>query len=65
MTDNQDLATKHDVEAAPAIDHLVDTTYNLVPGIHVYVFILTGERTVLSYITTPFHNGVGQALQER
>lgn len=30
MTDNQDLATKHDVEAAPAIDHLVDTTYNLV-----------------------------------
>ena len=42
-----------------------ETTYNLVPGIHVYVFILTGERTVLSYITTPFHNGVGQALQER
>ena len=42
-----------------------DTTYNLVPGIHVYVFILTGERTVLSYVTTPFHNGIGQALQER
>ena len=42
-----------------------DTRYNLVPGIHVYVFILTGERTVMSYITTPFHNGVGQALQER
>ena len=42
-----------------------DTTYNLVPGIHVYVFILTGERTVLSYITTPFHNGIGMALQER
>ena len=42
-----------------------ETTYNLVPGIHVYVFILTGERTILSYITTPFHNGVGQALQER
>ncbi len=42
-----------------------DTTYNLVPGIHVYVFILTGERTLLSYVTTPFHNGIGQALQER
>ena len=42
-----------------------DTKYNLVPGIHVYVFILTGERTVLSYITTPFHNGIGHALQER
>ena len=42
-----------------------DTTYNLVPGIHVYVFILTGERTVLSYVTTPLHNGIGQALQER
>jgi multidrug efflux pump subunit AcrA (membrane-fusion protein) len=42
-----------------------DTIYNLVPGIHVYVFILTGERTVLSYVTTPFHNGMGQALQER
>ena len=42
-----------------------DTTYKLVPGIHVYVFILTGERTVLSYVTTPFHNSVGQALQGR
>ena len=42
-----------------------NTTYNLVPGIHVYVFILTGERTVLSYVTTPFHNSIGQALQER
>ncbi len=42
-----------------------DTIYTLVPGIHVLVFILTGERTVLSYITTPFHNGVSQALQER
>ena len=42
-----------------------DTTYTLVPGIHVYVFILTGERTVLSYVTTPFHNSIGQALQER
>ncbi len=42
-----------------------DITYTLVPGIHVLVFILTGERTVLSYITTPFHNGIGQALQER
>ena len=42
-----------------------DITYTLVPGIHVLVFILTGERTVLSYITTPFHNGISQALQER
>ena len=39
--------------------------YILVPGIQVQVFILTGERTVLSYVTTPFHNGIGQALQER
>ena len=39
--------------------------YVLVPGIQVQVFILTGERTVLSYITTPFYNGIGQALQER
>ena len=39
--------------------------YTLVPGIQVQIFILTGERTVLSYITTPFHNGMGQALQER
>ena len=29
------------------------------------VSILTGERTVLSYVTTPFHNSIGQALQER
>lgn len=39
--------------------------YRLVPGVQVHVFILTGERTVLSYITTPFQNGFGQALQER
>ncbi len=39
--------------------------YVLVPGIQVQIFILTGERTVLSYVTTPFHNGIGQALQER
>ena len=42
-----------------------DMQYKLVPGVQVHIFILTGERTVLSYITTPFHNGVGQALQER
>ena len=39
--------------------------YLLVPGIMVDVYILTGERTVLSYITSPFHNSLGQALQER
>ena len=42
-----------------------DMQYKLVPGIQVHVFILTGERTILSYITTPFHNGIGMALQER
>ena len=42
-----------------------DMQYKLVPGVQVHIFVLTGERTVLSYITTPFHNGVGQALQER
>ena len=38
-----------------------DMQYKLVPGIQVHVFILTGERTILSYITTPFHNGISQA----
>ena len=42
-----------------------DMQYNLVPGVQVHIFILTGERTILSYITTPFHNGIGMALQER
>lgn len=42
-----------------------DMQYRLVPGVQVHIFILTGERTILSYITTPFHNGVSQALQER
>ena len=62
-----DSAAWYDIELEIEKDFFTsgDTTYNLVPGIHVYVFILTGERTVLSYITTPFHNGVGQALQER
>ena len=39
--------------------------YKLVPGVQVHVFVLTGERTILSYITTPFHNSIGQAFQER
>ena len=39
--------------------------YKLVPGVQVHVFVLTGERTILSYVTTPFHNSIGQALQER
>jgi len=42
-----------------------DMFYKLVPGVQVHVFILTGERTILSYITAPFHNSLGQALQER
>ena len=42
-----------------------DMQYKLVPGVQVHIFILTGEMTVLSYITTPFHNGIGMALQER
>ena len=62
-----DIAAWYDLELEIEKEFFTsgDTTYNLVPGIHVYVFILTGERTVLSYITTPFHNGIGQALQER
>ena len=42
-----------------------DMQYKLVPGVQVHIFILTGERTILSYITTPFHSGIGMALQER
>jgi multidrug efflux pump subunit AcrA (membrane-fusion protein) len=42
-----------------------DMEYKLVPGVQVHVFVLTGERTILSYITTPFHNSIGMALQER
>ena len=39
--------------------------YTLVPGIQVQIFILTGDRSILSYITNPFYNSIGQALQER
>ena len=42
-----------------------DMQYKLVPGVQVHVFVLTGERTILRYVTTPFHNSIGQALQER
>tara|TARA_B100001964_G_C14152824_1_gene562881 strand:+ start:154 stop:789 length:636 start_codon:yes stop_codon:yes gene_type:complete len=42
-----------------------DMQYKLVPGVQVHIFILTGERTILSYVTTPFHNSIGMALQER
>ena len=39
--------------------------YTLVPGIQVQIFILTGNRSILSYITNHFYNSIGQALQER
>ena len=39
--------------------------YTLVPGIQVQIFILTGNRSILSYITNPFYNSIGQSLQER
>ena len=42
-----------------------DMQYSLVPGVQVHIFVLTGERTLLSYLTTPFHNSIGMALQER
>ena len=42
-----------------------DMQYKLVPGVQVHIFVLTGERTILSYVTTPFHNSIGQALHER
>ena len=35
-----------------------DMQYKLVPGVQVHIFVLTGERTILSYITTPFHNSI-------
>ncbi len=62
-----DTASWYDIELEIDVTEFTsgDLTYQLVPGIHVLIFILTGERTVLSYVTTPFHNGMGQALQER
>ncbi len=62
-----DSAAWYDIELEIDVKEFTsgDLTYQLVPGIHVLIFILTGERTILSYITTPFHNGMGQALQER
>jgi multidrug efflux pump subunit AcrA (membrane-fusion protein) len=62
-----DTAAWYDIELEIDVTEFTsgDLTYQLVPGIHVLVFILTGERTILSYITTPFHNSIGEALQER
>ncbi len=62
-----DSAAWYDIELEIDVKEFTsgDLTYQLVPGIHVLIFILTGERTILSYVTTPFHNGIGQALQER
>lgn len=62
-----DTAAWYDIELEIDVTEFTsgDLIYQLVPGIHVLVFILTGERTILSYITTPFHNSIGEALQER
>ena len=62
-----DSAAWYDIELEIDVKEFTsgDLTYQLVPGIHVLIFILTGERTILSYVTTPFHNSIGMALQER
>ena len=39
--------------------------YQLFPGMQVMVSILTGQRTVLEYLLTPFLYAVDAALQER
>lgn len=39
--------------------------YRLYPGMQVMTSILTGQRTVLEYLLTPFLYGVDSALQER
>jgi adhesin transport system membrane fusion protein len=40
-------------------------SYRLVPGVQVMCSIVTGSRSVLGYIASPFMGNVGAALQER
>lgn len=40
-------------------------TYRLVPGVQVMCSIVTGSRSVMGYIASPFMGSVGSALQER
>ena len=42
-----------------------DEEYPFIPGMMLSVQILTGERTVLEYIMSPFTRNFGQALKER
>jgi adhesin transport system membrane fusion protein len=39
--------------------------YELIPGMGVAVFILTGKRTVLEYLLDPFLDSLSQGFQER
>ena len=39
--------------------------YQLVPGVQVMCSIVTGTRSVMEYITTPFYGAFSTALQER
>jgi len=40
-------------------------SYELVPGMQMQVGVLTGQRTVLEYLLTPFISSLGSALGER
>lgn len=40
-------------------------TYRLVPGVQVMCSIVTGSRSVIEYIASPFMGSLGMALQER
>jgi HlyD family secretion protein len=48
-----------------SVDDLDASTFKLVPGMPVEVFIATGERTALSYLVRPLTDQVTRAFRER
>ena len=51
--------------ARVSVDDLDTSTFKLVPGMPVEVFIATGERTALSYLVRPLTDQVTRAFRER
>lgn len=64
---SQDSGAYYRVRVETAADHFASAglRYQLYPGVQVDISIITGDRTVLDYLLTPFLGYTDRALQER
>ena len=65
--ETQDGSTYYKVRIKTNRDHFQSggETYRLVPGVQVMCSIVTGSRSVMDYMASPFMGSFDTALQER